>query len=428
LHTGFAMTTHESLWSNQLVATILEEDQTKSWDNNDANDFFRSDSYPQPLDPLGDPKESTSTIPTDIHGDIDMIERLISLCHRFVDIFSRDVRPTPADIPPFEIAFDMMKWHQSSNRAPPRPMTIAKQLELKKQLDKLVKLKVIERSEAPYYSQVLLVPKPFNKWRFCLDYRKLNDATEYTSAWSLPNIEQMINRIGDHSPEYFGIMDLTSGYHQAPLAQSSRIFTAFICFMGVFQWTRVAMGAKGAASYFQEQLATVVLAGMLYIICEVYLDDIIVYGRTKEEFIERLTQVFERLRKHNITLNPDKVTLGVHEIEYVGHLLNKKGHTFTRDKIDSVLNFVKPATVSSLQSFLGLTKYFASHIRDYSKVVHPLRKLITTMSTTSSKLITWTEESNKAYDDLLIAFDNIPVLYFLEPNKAIFLETDACEH
>jgi hypothetical protein len=198
--------------------------------------------------------------------------------------------------------------------------------------------------------------------------------------------------------------------------------------MGVFQWTRVAMGAKGAASYFQEQLATVVLAGLLYIICEVYLDDIIVYGRTKEEFIECLTLVFERLRKHNITLNPDKVTLGVHEIEYVGHLLNKKGHTFTRDKIDSVLNFVKPATVSSLQSFLGLTNYFASHIRDYSKLVHPLRKLVTKSSTNSSKLITWTEESNKAYDDLLITFDNIPVLHFLEPNEEIFLETDDCEH
>jgi hypothetical protein len=188
LHTGLAVTTHESLWSNQLVATILEEDQTKSWDNNDANDFLRSDSYPQPLDPLGDPKESTPTIPTDIHGDIDMTERLIALCHRFEDIFARDVRPTPADMPPFEIDVDMMKWHKSCNRAPPRPMTIAKQLELKKQLDKLVKLKVIERSEAPYYSQVLLVPKPFNKWRFCLDYRKLNEATEYTSAWPLPNI------------------------------------------------------------------------------------------------------------------------------------------------------------------------------------------------------------------------------------------------
>jgi hypothetical protein len=150
------------------------------------------------------------------------------------------------------------------------------------------------------------VPKPFNKWRFCLDYRKQNETTEYTSAWPLPNIEQMINRIGDHSPEYFGIMDLTSGYHQAPLAQSSRIFTAFICFMGVFRWTRVAMGAKGAASYFQEQLATVVLAGLLCIICKTYLDYKIVYGRNKEEFVELLTLVFERLRKHNITLNPDK--------------------------------------------------------------------------------------------------------------------------
>jgi hypothetical protein len=113
---------------DQLAATILEEDQTKSWDNNDANDFLRSDSYPQPLDPLGNPKESTSTIPTDIHGDIDMIERLITICYRFEDIFSRDVLPTPVDIPPFEVNVDMKKWRKSGNRTPPRPVTIAKQL------------------------------------------------------------------------------------------------------------------------------------------------------------------------------------------------------------------------------------------------------------------------------------------------------------
>ena len=171
----------ESLWANQLVATILEKADLESRDHDDSFEYLKSESSILPFE-LGNTKESTSPIPTDIHGDLDMKERLVTLCHRFEDIFSREVRPTPADIPPFEINVDLIKWHRSSNRAPARPMTIAKQHELRKQIEKLLQLKVIERSTAPYYSQVLLVPKPNNKWRFCLDYRNLNDATTFTSA------------------------------------------------------------------------------------------------------------------------------------------------------------------------------------------------------------------------------------------------------
>jgi hypothetical protein len=129
-YTGLTATTHESLWTNQLVATILEKEDILSWAQDDSEDYFIPESSSLPLD-LGNQMESTSIIPTDIHGDTDLKERLVSLCHRFEDIFSREVKPTPADIPPFDIDVDLIKWHRSSNRAPPRPMTIAKQLDLR---------------------------------------------------------------------------------------------------------------------------------------------------------------------------------------------------------------------------------------------------------------------------------------------------------
>ena len=76
-------------------------------------------------------------------------------------------------------------------------------------------------------------------------------------------------------------MDLTSGYHQAPLAPQSRKYTAFITFMGVFEWLRVLMGLKSATACFQGGLASIVLAGLIYLICELYVDDVIVHGKTK---------------------------------------------------------------------------------------------------------------------------------------------------
>ena len=142
---------------------------------------------------------------------------------------------------------------------------------------------LIRESQAEFYSQVHHTPKPNNKWRFCVDYRNLNTVSD-GMGWPIPNISQMLQRLGQHRPRYFAKLDLTSSYHQAPLAANSRLYTAFITLMGIFEWLRVPMGLKGAPSYFQQVMATVVLAGLMYIICELYLDDIIVHGKTEDEF------------------------------------------------------------------------------------------------------------------------------------------------
>ena len=95
----------------------------------------------------------------------------------------------------------------------------------------------------------------------------------------------MLNRVGTKKAKYFGVIDLTSGYHQAPLAKSSRGFTAFMTVVGLFEWLRVPMGLKGAPAYFQQMMVTIVLVGIYMLICEVYMDDIIVHAKTEDEFI-----------------------------------------------------------------------------------------------------------------------------------------------
>jgi hypothetical protein len=85
-------------------------------------------------------------------------------------------------------------------------------------------------------------------------------------------------------------MDLTQGYHQAPVSLMTRVFTAFILFCGLYQFTRLPFGPKRAPSYFQEQMAGI-LVGLIYYICEMYLDDIIVFGQTENEFITNLRVV-----------------------------------------------------------------------------------------------------------------------------------------
>jgi len=91
-------------------------------------------------------------------------------------------------------------------------------------------------------------------------------------------------------------MDLTKGFYQAPLSEASKKYTAFTCFIGLYEWNRVPMGLKGAPSFYQMALAMFVFVGLISIIMELYIDDLIIHGKTEDEFISRLRQVFGRMR------------------------------------------------------------------------------------------------------------------------------------
>ena len=122
----------------------------------------------------------------------------------------------------------------------------------------------------------MIATKP-GGFRFCIDFRNLNDAT-VSASWPIPNIQQMIIRTGAHRCSILAIMDSTLVYHEAPISLATRIFTAFITLAGIFQFTRLPLGPKRAPSYFQEMMVSVILSGLIYFICEVYLDDIRIYA------------------------------------------------------------------------------------------------------------------------------------------------------
>lgn len=366
-------------------------------------------------------------IPTEIHGSETLKQQLTQLCAEYKDIFSTQLRPTPAKIPAYEIQCDIEKWHVNKNRVPARVQSHAKQAETIRQVTEMLKNNVIRKSQASSYSQVLLTPKPNNKWRFCIDYRNLN-ATCAKQGWPIPNIKLMIQRIGQTVPKskIFGKIDLTSGYHQAPLSQSSAFLTAFITIIGVFEWLRVPMGLGGAPSYFQQVMATVVLVNLLNVICELYIDDIFIHAATEEEFITRVRQVFERFRKHKITVNPNKCILGKDEIEFVGHLINKDGITFTRERLDSVLQIPLPTHERGLKKFIGIVNYFHDHIRDHSVIVKPLQLILHNYVPT--RKITWNTEAIQAFEKIKEKINECPTLSFMDPQAPVYLHTDACDY
>ena len=186
------------------------------------------------------------------------------------------------------------------------------------------------------------------------------------------------------------------------------------------------MGLKGAGAYFQQMIATIVLAGLLYTVCELYIDDLIIWGRTEEEFLERLSLVLERLDKYRVVCNPMKARLGMSEVEYVGHKISQDGLSFTQEKIQEVLDFAKPVNQQELKKFLGLANYLRDHIRNHSSIVAPLNHLLREYS--PKKGLAWTEVANTAFEEIRSAIMALPKLYFIDEKAPIFLHTDASKY
>ena len=360
-----------------------------------------------------------------ISGDDELQIKIRQLCEEFEDIFSNELPAEPADIPPFELDVDIKKWAVFRNRGPPRPQSVPKQTELDRQISILLKQGIIEKSQATHYSQILMVSKPDGTSRMCVDFRSLNACT-LDASWPIPNIIEMLRRIGAQYPTIFGVMDLTQGYHQAPLAFAARIFTAFIAFCGIYQFTRLPFGPKRAPSYFQETMASVVLAGLIYHICEMYIDDCNVYGRTNDEFVFRLRQLFGRFRKHKLFLKAKKCFFGYSEIDFVGRVVSEKGLKMSQEKIQKVLDFPLPTISKQLKSFLGTVNYFRDFVQNHSSIVKPLHELL--KDYLKSRTVVWTPETEECFKNIKFQISKCTVMHFLSDTAPITLHTDASDY
>ena len=157
-----------------------------------------------------------------------------------------------------------------------------------------------------------------------------------------------------------------------------------------------------------------------------YIDDIIIFEDTEEAFIENLMHVLMRLEKHGITVNPDKCSFGLEEIEYVGHTISANGIHFTRSKLDSVMNFQKPVTQKGMKGFIGLVNYFRDHVSNSSIITAPLEEMVKPYNPKSK--LQWTPERESKYDEVKLAVHECPALWFVDENQKIFVKTDSSDY
>ena len=155
---------------------------------------------------------------------------------------------------------------------------------------------------SPWSSPIVLVPKKDGSSRFCVDYRRLNSVSR-KDVYPLPRIDDILDTLGQ--TKFFSSLDLCSGYWQIEMHPDSRSKTAFVTQPGFHEFVRLPFGLCNGPSTFQ-RLMEVVLNGLVWDSCFVYIDDVLVCSRTFDAHLRHLEQVFQRLREANLKLKPQK--------------------------------------------------------------------------------------------------------------------------
>lgn len=260
---------------------------------------------------------------------------------------------------------------------------------MKKEVDFLLKHNLAEPSTSPWASPCLLIPKPDGTFRFCTDYRKVNQVT-VSDSYPLPLIEDIIDSIG--CAKFISTVDLLKGYYQVGLTDRAKIISAFITPFGLFQYLVMAFGFSNAPATFQRAINFLIqdLGGTF-----AYLDDLVVVSDSWDEHLVRLEILFARLQETGFTINLAKSAFGRASVTYLGHIV---GHGMVRPKdanVRAILSFPTPRTRKELMRFLGMCGYYRRFCSNFSSVAGPLTDL-----TSSAVPYIWNQRCDQSFHRL----------------------------
>ena len=243
--------------------------------------------------------------------------------------------------------------------------------------DKIEQLKIsnyIVESRSNWASPIVVVPKDNGKdFRLCVDYRSLNNETSL-DPFPFPVIDDVITNLGGCN--FFSKIDLKDGFHQLGLTEETRYYTAFCTPFGLYEWTRLPFGWKNSPPVFQRFMMNEILSDLLHDRrITVYIDDIIIGSKDKEECKYMTFLVLQRLHKHGLTINDKKCEFIVPQVTFLGRVIDGQTRTTRQESIDKVKGMAKPVDLHTLRVFLGLCGHFQHFIPKYSALIRPLNNL-----------------------------------------------------
>lgn len=343
--------------------------------------------------------------------------KLPSHFHQYLHLFDAK----KADILPEHRDCDHKINLKQGTIPPSRPlyqMSTKELLVLRKFLDENLAKGFIRPSTSPTASPVLFAKKPGGGLRFCVDYRALNAIT-IKNKYPLPLIQETLSQLS--RAKYYTKLDIISAFNCIRMQEGQEWLTAFNTRYGLFESLVMPFGLCNAPATFQARINEI-LRPYLDIFCTAYIDDILIYSDSLEEHRKHVKQVFEALCGTGLQLDIKKCEFEVPEVKYLGMIISTSGVKVDPQKIKCIIDWKPPQHVKDVQAFLGFSNFYRRFIDKFSLIVKPLVAL-----TKKDAKFLWSDSCQKAFESLKSSFIKAPVLKHFDPDRKIYLETDASD-
>lgn len=285
------------------------------------------------------------------------------------------------------------------------------------ELERLLQLDVIERIDAsPWVSPIVVTLRKNGAVRLCVDLREPNKAIVMDS-FPLPHMDDIFSNMSGAT--VFSTIDLANAYHQVLLAEESRDLTAFITHEGLFRFKRVPYGLCSAPSAFCKMMSILLkgLEGVQY-----FLDDVIVYGKSKEEHDRNLQKVLAAIREAGLQLNDEKCQFNKSSLRFLGHTISAQGLQPLSEHVRAITEAPAPTDATTLRSFLGLTAWYQKFVYNYASLVEPMRACL------REDTFRWTEAAQESFQAVKGRIVNSSALAVFDPSLPTYVSPDASDY